>query len=156
MILAAGTGLPILLAATSGITAAAWIAHRIARHAHKQRLRALAAAARMSYAERDLFGIAQRIAAAPPLAGAGDIAVGDLIFGSEDDGHRYVFTVCCTRDDGCGETRQRFVAGFFETAGRRDAAVELLCAEAGLPLPEQYHGLLGRNVAPAGGQGRRS
>jgi len=138
----ADANLLMLLAAVATVTAAAWAGYRIRRHAHKTSLRQLAAEMRMSYAQRDLFGLAQRIAGALPAARTADIEVRDLVFASEGPGHRYVFTVLWTEDAGAGEVRRQAVATFHEASGRHEAVPALSLAEPDLPLVVQYRRLL--------------
>src|SRR3954471_9811864 len=75
-----------------GVTAFVWTLHRITRHAHKKQLRSLASQWGMQYAQADLFNLAARVAAEFPIVGVADLVVRDLIYATQGDRHRYIFT----------------------------------------------------------------
>src|SRR6185295_436573 len=74
------------------VTALVWILHRVMRHAHKKQLRALAGEWGMQYAQADLFKISARVAADFPITGVADLVIRDMIYATQGDGHRYIFT----------------------------------------------------------------
>ena len=74
------------------ITVTVWTIHRAMRHAHKKKLRELAGQWGMQYAQADLFNLAARVAAAFPIPGVADLLIRDMIYATQGDRHRYVFT----------------------------------------------------------------
>src|SRR5436853_7615596 len=74
------------------LTAVIWILHRAMRHAHKKQLRNLASEWGMQYAQADLFNLAARVAADFPIVGVADLVVRDMIYATQGDRHRYLFT----------------------------------------------------------------
>ena len=74
------------------ITVTVWTIHRAMRHAHKNKLRELAGQWGMQYAQADLFNLAARVAAAFPIPGVADLLIRDMIYATQGDRHRYVFT----------------------------------------------------------------
>src|SRR5438045_3719783 len=75
-----------------GVTAAVWIIHRILRHGHKERLKQLASGWGMRYAQADPFNLASRVAGEFPIPGVADLRIRDMIYATQGDRHRYVFT----------------------------------------------------------------
>src|SRR5258705_7560337 len=74
------------------VTAVVWTLNRLARHAHKKQLRSLAGQWGMQYAQADLFNLAARVAAEFPIIGVADLVIRDMIYATQGDRHRYVFT----------------------------------------------------------------
>src|SRR5688500_12993643 len=74
------------------LTALVWTLHRVARHGHKRKLRELAAQWRMSYTPSDVFDLSARVASEFPIPGVADLRIRDMIYASQGDRHRYVFT----------------------------------------------------------------
>jgi hypothetical protein len=134
-----------LLALTFGITALAALAHRRSRHRRQNELRALAGQWQMNYSPRDQLRLTLKIAGRFPVPGAANLKVLDLIYGADQEKHRYVFTAEYTV--GVVHRKRRLVraAAFVEP---RDSAqphetTEVRLAPADLPLVEQY-----RRLAP--------
>src|SRR5215211_7291470 len=121
------------------ITAAVWVVHRVMRHAFKKELRALASQWGMQYAQADLFNLAARVAAEFPIIGVADLVVRDMIYATQGDRHRYVFTAEYTL--GVIE-RHRREARAVTFCDPRDAgghcATPIILAPEELPLIEQY------------------
>jgi hypothetical protein len=128
---------------TLAATAAAVAAERIYRRRRQRALAALARQWNMHYSARDLFRLAEQVAPRLPVVGAGDVFVEDVIYGVEEEFHRYVFSVAYTL--GLVHARRRVVraASFREPRQHRDpsrwSALEL--AELSMPLIEQYRTL---------------
>src|SRR5258706_111461 len=74
------------------VTAMVWTLHRVMRHAHKKKLRELAGQWGMQYAQADLFNLASRVASDFPIPGVADLLVRDMIYATQGDRHRYIFT----------------------------------------------------------------
>src|SRR5688500_15740566 len=87
----------LLLASLLALTALALVVRKILRPAIKRRLRRFANDWKMRYVERDLFHLAPRIATVIPVPGAADLRVIDVLYASEGDTHRYLFTAEYTR-----------------------------------------------------------
>lgn len=85
-----------------------------ARSRRAARLRALAAHAGMHYSPVDRFGLGPRVARHFPVAGVADVRVSDLLYRSDDGGHRYVFVVDYTRGVLGAKRRLRAVARMTE------------------------------------------
>ena len=85
-----------------------------ARSRRAARLRALAARAGMHYSPVDRFGLGPRVARHFPVAGVADVRVSDLLYRSDDGGHRYVFVVDYTRGVLGAKRRLRAVARMTE------------------------------------------
>jgi hypothetical protein len=121
------------------VTAVVWTLHRVMRHAFKRELRALASQWGMQYAQADLFNLAARVAADFPIVGVADLVVRDMIYATQGDRHRYVFTAEYTL--GVIE-RHRREARAVTFCDPRDAgghcATPIILAPEELPLIEQY------------------
>jgi hypothetical protein len=74
------------------ITAFVWTLHRVMRHGHKKKLRELAAKWQMRYTPSDVFDLSARVASEFPIPGVADLKIRDMIYASQGDRHRYVFT----------------------------------------------------------------
>lgn len=81
------------LAAMLALMLTAFILHLASRRGTSDRLRHLATACHMQYAEHDLFQITPRVIERFPIVGASDIRVADVIYRRDGDRYRYVFTV---------------------------------------------------------------
>jgi hypothetical protein len=130
----------LLLASLLALTALALIVHKILRHAIKRRLRRFASDWKMRYVERDLFHLAPRIATIIPVPGAADLRVIDVLYGSEGDTHRYLFTAEYTRGVVGRHEREQRVMTFAEPRepSRENPPTPLVCAPQDLPIPDQY------------------
>jgi hypothetical protein len=121
------------------LTALIWILHRTMRHAHKKQLRSLASQWGMQYAQADLFNLSSRVAAEFPIVGVADLVIRDMIYATQGDRHRYVFTAEYTL--GVIERHRREVRAVTfcdprEAGGQ--CATPLILAPEELPLIEQY------------------
>jgi hypothetical protein len=132
-----------------GATAAAVAAERLYRRRRRRALAALARQWNMHYSARDLFKLAEQVAPRLPAVGAGDVFVEDVIYGVEDDHHRYLFSVEYTL--GLVHAKRRVVraASFREPKAHRDPSrwTPLELAEQSLPLIEQYRTLRAPHAA---------
>ncbi|HEV8290735.1 MAG TPA: hypothetical protein VGP94_02375 [Tepidisphaeraceae bacterium] len=124
------------------VMALVWILHRLTRHTHKKHLRALASQWGMQYAQRDLFNLAARVAAEFPIVGVADLVIRDMIYATQGDRHRYVFTAEYTTGVISGQRRETRAVTFCDP---RDSggqcATPLILAPEELPLIEQYRQL---------------
>ena len=121
------------------LTALVWILHRAMRHAHKKQLRALAGAWGMQYAQADLFNLASRVAANFPIVGVADLVVRDMIYATQGDRHRYLFTAEYTIGVISSQRREIRAVTFCdprESGGQ--CATPLILAPEELPLIDQY------------------
>lgn len=129
----------LLLATVVAITAIALLTHRMVRHAHRNRLRRLAAEWNMHYAPKDLFSLSTKVAESFPIPQAHDVLVLDLIYGLEGNGHRYLFTAEYAEGPGLDEPRHRRAMSLCEP--RDSQSPSLAAAPENLPLIEQYQKL---------------
>lgn len=122
------------------IAAAAW--QYLMRYPHRTSLRRLARRWGMNFVAFDRFRIAQRLRESFPVPGAADLCVVDVMYGLDDDRHRYVFTVQYTVGVLRGKRRGRRVAAMLEpreTGSPRPA--EVLVADPGGDIVQQYRRL---------------
>jgi hypothetical protein len=128
------------LALTIGITAAAMAAQMIVRHRRRSSLRELARVWDMHYSPGDRFRLAARVAERFPVPGASDVRVNDLIYGNEDELHRYIFSAEYTEGVIRSKKRVRRVVTFTEPKGRSDATKwsAFVLADKEKPLVDQY------------------
>ena len=132
----------LFLAALVFITAFSFLTHRLIRSRHKRRVRAIAAEWGMRYAQADLFQLASRVAGRLPVPGAADIRVLDIVYATQGDCHRYVFTVEYTRGVTDYLRREARAATFTDPCeGTRKPPDQVICAPADLPLIDQYRHL---------------
>src|SRR5688500_16316624 len=136
----------LLLAIAITAAAAVW---DFARHRRNSRLlRQLAGEWRMNYSPADPLRLTDKVAGHFPVPGAANVRVTDVIYGSEKDRYRYVFSVEYTT--GVVRTKHRHVrvATFSEPRDRDRSRVAPLVnvtlAPAGGGLVDQY-----RRLAPA-------
>jgi hypothetical protein len=135
---------PLLLLSTLlALTALALVVHKFLRHRIKRRLRRMAGDWKMRYVERDLFHLAPRIATIIPVPGAADLRVIDVIYGSEGETHRYLFTAEYTRGVVGRHEREQRVMTFAEPKEptRENPPTPLVCAPQDVPIVEQYRHL---------------
>jgi hypothetical protein len=126
---------------TIATTAIAAGAQFLRRQARTRRLRQLAARQSMHYSPGDRFRFASKVAEHFPVPGAADVRVSDVIYGSRDELHRYVFAVDYTRGVVRTKRRLRRVAAFVEPRGQRERRIELHLADPALPALQQYETL---------------
>src|SRR5687767_5046445 len=74
------------------VTALAAAVERVRRRRRARLLGALAAGWRMNYSPADQLRVAVKVARLFPVVGAADLHVSDVIYATEKDRHRYVFT----------------------------------------------------------------
>jgi hypothetical protein len=131
------------LALLAAITAAAWAAGAGLRHRRRNALRRLAAEWQMRYVQEDLFNLAGRIAPAFPIPDVSDVRVVDLIYGSQQDRHRYVFTAEYTLGREDRYRRDCRAATFCEPKepGAGQCSTPLVMAPGELPIVDQYEHL---------------
>jgi hypothetical protein len=117
----------------------------------RKHLRALAHQWQMHFAPGDRLRLAVRAAGILPIPGAASIRVRDLIFGTEDGRHRYLFTVDYTVGVIRGKVGRSCVAGFQEPVSRggrsSHAAPVLIVAPRNLAFPAAYQHIL-KNLGP--------
>jgi hypothetical protein len=131
------------LALLVAITAAARLAYVMLRKHHRRTLQGLARQWRMHYSPRDRFDLADRIAERFPLPGAAEMLVLDLIYGTEGDFYRYIFSAEYTSGVTRAKRRHRRVVTFREPKGRaaRGDWSPLVLAPEELTVIEQYRNL---------------
>jgi hypothetical protein len=131
------------------ITLVAFISHRIVRSRHKRRVRAIAAEWGMRYAQADLFRLASRVVGRLPVPGAADIRVLDVVYATQGECFRYVFTVEYTRGVTDYHRREARAVTFVEPReGTRQPPEQVVCAPGDLPLIQQYRHLRSQWSAP--------
>jgi len=132
------------------VTALVWTIHRVMRHSYKQKLRDLAAQWGMQYAQADLFNLASRVASEFPIPGVADLVIRDMIYATQGDRHRYIFTTEYTLGVIDRHRREARAVTFCDP---RDSggqcATPLILAPQELSLLDQYV-QLGKTWAPRG------
>ena len=123
-------------------TVALWLAQLSIRGIRRRRLTSLARERRMHYVTDDRFDLAPRVAERLPLAGAADVRVVDLIYGTENGVRHYIFSAHYTRGVVRWKRRRHCVASLLETPNASGAEwSKLAIAPADLPLLDQYAAL---------------
>lgn len=126
-----------------GLTLAAYAAQWIICLRRTRPLRHLARAHGMHFCPSDRFHFAPMIAQRLPIAGAADVRIFDLIYGSHNDLHRYVFSVEYTRGVVRTKSRHRCVAAFVEPRRAVHSRFVDLCMadDPTRPIVDQYKSL---------------
>ena len=136
----------LFLYAMIAVSAAAWLAHVLVCRAREKSLRQLAAQWQMSYVRGDLFNLARRLRGHFPVEGIHDLRVVDLIYGSEGERHRCIFTAEYTCVGQPQPRRRARVACVWEAREAESGGrITPQLAPADLGLLEQY-----RHFAPSG------
>jgi len=139
----------VFLLVLVGVTALAVALEVTSRRRRRGSLRKLAASWGMTYSPTDRLRLLSRIVERFPVAGAADLEVSDVIYGSEGDRYRYVFSVRYTVGVIRGKRSLQRVAAF--TEARRGRVVlpgesgVMTMADEQLPVVEQYRSLDPRN-----------
>lgn len=125
------------------LTAGGRLLHVLFRNRRRQALQTLARDWRMHYSPHDRFEISDRLAENFPLVGAAEIRAADLIYGTEDEYYRFIFTAEYTAGVVRGKHRYRRVVTFREPKGRSSSAhwSRLILAPEELEPIEQYKNL---------------
>jgi len=127
------------LGLTIGITAGSAMAQRIARRRWQRSIRQLASSWQMNYAARDQWLLAPRVAAAFPVLGAANIRIIDVIYSTDRQTHRYVFTAEYTLGVVNRKRRLLRAASFSEPRQAAESeAARLILAPSDLSLRDQY------------------
>jgi hypothetical protein len=136
-----GTCLGVLI----GVTALAVLIEIVSARRRRIALRKLAAEWGMTYSPTDRLRLLARISGRFPVPGAADLDVTDVIYGSDGDQYRYVFSVRYTVGIIRGKRSISRVAGFSEARGRHPVfpggASSVTLADEGLSLVDQYRSL---------------
>jgi hypothetical protein len=147
-----------VLALTLAVTLFAYAAELVRRRWHQRALRRLAADWRMTFAQTDTLRLTPKVARHFPIPGAANLHVVNVIYGSDADRYRYVFTAEYTVGVVNAKRRNVRVASLTEPRDRaRGAAAagaaptSVVLAPAELSLLEQY-----RHMAPAGSEPART
>src|SRR4051812_8609671 len=82
----------LLLGLLLGASGLAHLVSVLGRQRRRSQLRNLAREWRMQYSPGDVFQLAGRVAPELPVLGAADVRVHDVIYGSEPDGYRCIFS----------------------------------------------------------------
>jgi len=90
----------------------------MAAHARRHRLRKLAREWKMQFAPGDRLRLGDRLAGKIPVPGASNIIVYDLLFDTDGERHRYLFTIAYGIGVIRGKRRRIRVAGFQEPVSR--------------------------------------
>ena len=142
-------GPSVVLGALSALTGLAVLLDALARRRRTRELRALAAELRMNYSPRDVLRLAPRVAGRLPLPGAADVLVRDVIYRTEGDRYRYIFTAEYTFGAVRRKSRVLRVATFTEPRDRTDGdAIAVTLAPSELSLQEQYRTLAQTDEVP--------
>jgi hypothetical protein len=133
----------LFLAVMIAVTGAGCFAQALARSRRRRALRELADEWHMRYVPGDLFHIGRRIAATFPIEGASDLLILDLIYGTQGQRHRYVFTAQYSIGPITRPVREERVMTFCEDkdSGHGCANSPMVLGDEGLRLVEQYRRL---------------
>jgi len=133
-----------LLAGTLLLTIAVAVVDAARRRRVQSVLRRLAVEKHLHFSPRDQLRLTDRVAAHLPVPGAAHVRVTNLLYGTADGVHRYVFTAEYTVGVVRSKKRVRRAAGFSEPRETRAYAplAVITLAPADLSLPEQYRALL--------------
>ncbi|MBC8107822.1 MAG: hypothetical protein H7Z14_14635 [Anaerolineae bacterium] len=131
------------LAIAIALTAGGRLLHVIFRNRRRQALQALARDWRMHYSMHDRFEISDRLAENFPLPGAAEIRAVDLIYGTEGEFYRFIFTAEYTAGVVRAKHRLRRVVTFREPKGQSSSAhwSRLILAPEELEPFDQYRRL---------------
>jgi hypothetical protein len=137
-------GLTILL------TAAAVTFDYLSRRRVRRQLQALGKELKMAYSHHDRFALADRVAAHFPTPGAAAVRVIDLLYSSDAESYRYLFSAEYTSGVIRSKRRMRRAVTLREPKGRSDPAVwsNMQLAPEKLSLIEQYRHLAAEISAP--------
>lgn len=128
-----------LLILVIAITIAASAGQYVMRYPHLTRLRALARRWRMNFVAFDRFRIGERLRETFPVPGAADLQVVDVMYGLDEDRHRYIFTVQYTVGVLRGKRRTWRVAAVLEPrATGTPRPAQVLVADPGTDVMQQY------------------
>lgn len=127
------------------ISAAAHVGSVMWRQRRRSQLRRLAREWQMQYSPSDVFHLAGRVAPSLPVLGAADVRVHDVIYGSEPDGYRCIFSAEYTAGVVRSRSRRRCVVSILEPRNTPDEAGKewssLQVAPTDIRLIEQYRTL---------------
>lgn len=130
-----------LLYLTIAVTATAAAAQCLAVHRRRHSLRRLGKLWQMHYTPGDRMKLANRIAPKIPVIGAANVCVMDMLFRTDEQRHRYLFTVEYGIGAVRGKRRRWRVAGFDEPVSRgaeQTAECPMVLAPLDLRLPAAY------------------
>jgi hypothetical protein len=130
-----------LLLLTIAVTATAAAAQITAVHRRRHALRRLGKLWQMHYTPGDRMKLADRIAPKIPVIGAANVCVMDMLFRTDEDRHRYLFTVEYGIGAVRGKRRRWRVAGFDEPVSRSSEEFPqcpLIIAPTDMRLPAAY------------------
>jgi hypothetical protein len=136
----------VLFLIALGITALAAALNRLLVRRRRRLLGKLARDAHMHYSARDVFGLAARVAGRLPIMGAAEVRICDLIYGSDQQALRYVFSAEYTVGVVHSKARRRCVIRVLEPKSGDLHWKSFEVAPENLPLIEQYQLLLKANV----------
>jgi len=138
------------------MTTIAAVAETVVVHSRRCKLRDLGKKWEMHFAAGDQLRLADRLAGKLPILGAANICVMDLLFSTDQNVHRYIFTVEFGVGVIRGKRRRWRVGGFQEPVSRGATATpdcHLSLAPRDLPISAAYQNvwesLNASHVAPA-------
>ena len=138
-----------VLSLTLAVTLFAYAAELVRRRWHRRALRRLAGEWGMTFSQPDTLRLTPKIARHFPIPGAANLRVVNVIYGSDPDRYRYVFTAEYTVGVVSAKRRNVRAGSFTEprdrTRGGPGVRETVVLAPAELSLLEQY-----RHCAPAG------
>jgi hypothetical protein len=125
------------------LTATALTVDYLLRRRVRRQLQQLAAELKMAYSHSDRFGLADRVAEHFPIPGAAALRVIDLLYSSDAQSYRYLFSAEYT--SGVIRSKRRMLRAVMlrEPKGRSDPTVwsNMRLAPENLSLIEQYRHL---------------
>jgi hypothetical protein len=133
----------IALGMVLAATGVAVVVDAAQRRARRHALRGLSSRLRMTYSSHDHLRVLPKIACQFPVPGAADLCVRDVIYASQGESHRYVFTVEYTTGAVGRKRRHVCVASFCEARDWLcpEPMGPIVLAPAELALVAQYEAL---------------
>jgi len=122
------------------LTATAVTGDFLLRRRVRRQLQQLAAELKMAYSHSDRFALADRVAEHFPIPGAAALRVIDLLYSSDADSYRYLFSAEFTFGVIRSKRRLLRAVTLREPKGRSDPSIwsNMLLAPENLSLIEQY------------------
>lgn len=132
-------------------TAVASMVQFLSDSGRAREFRELARQWRMQYVPDDRLRVAERISGCLPMPGAAGVCVMDLMYGTEADRRRYLFTVEYGQGTVHAQKRLRLVMAFEEGVGMGDQPVKLEISPDTGSVFEQYR-VLAKTERPSDGK----
>ena len=132
----------LLLVVLLGLTLTVLLVESFRESRQAEAVRRLAGQWGMGFGRRDTLNLTARVARSFPVPGAAALRVYHIVYGTEGDRYRYIFTAQYTLGVTGPKLRHTRVATFVEPRDRRgEGEPTYTLADEGLPILEQYEEL---------------